>query len=57
MVELESDPANEVVEVALSETELDPFFVIRCEFEAVDYFEHKEEGRGWTIGLFVLLLC
>lgn len=56
MIELEPNPADEVVEVALGEAELDALFVVGGEFEAVDYFEHEEEGRGRAVGLLVLLL-
>lgn len=56
VVELQSDPTDEVVEVTLGETELDSLFVIGGELKAVDHFEHEEEGRRRTIGLFVFFL-
>ena len=55
-MELQPDAADEVVEVALREAELDPLFVIGGELKGVDHFEHEEEGGGRTVGLFVFLL-
>lgn len=56
VVELQSDPADEVVEVTLGETELDSLIVIGRELKAVDHFEHEEEGGRRTVGLFVFFL-
>jgi hypothetical protein len=57
VVEVQSNPANKVVKVALGKTEFDSLIVVRSDFEAVYHFEHEEEGRRRTIGLFILFLC
>ena len=56
VIELQLDAADEVVEVALREAELDSLFVVGGELKAVDHFEHEKEGGRRTVGLFVFLL-
>lgn len=55
MIEIKSDSADEIVKVALCETELNPFSVIRVELKGVSNFEHEEECWRGTIGLFIFI--
>lgn len=55
MTEIESDPSNEVVEVALGEGKFNALNIIRMNFKSIDNFKHQEEGRRRTAGLLVFL--